>query len=115
MLLFEATFDASMSIPKLRTCLFLAICESAEDVAYNEELYKKDPKASGVQVDEDLELLELLEELAFDDFANAQEMKDYKSELGKDAVRRLQKRRRECRAELFSVNQETLHTNRVNK
>ena len=45
----------------------------------------------------------LLEELAFDDPANAQEMKDTKAELSKVAIRSLQKRRREHRADRFLI------------
>ena len=91
----------SLSIPKLRTALFNAIF-SSEEVAFHEELYKRDPPTVTGGVDVDPEIIELLEELAFDDLANAKELTDYKSEMGKDALRRLQTRRRHQRAELFS-------------
>ena len=91
------------SIPNLRKAFFEAVL-TPDDVAWALELYRKEPQSSGTAAAEDQALVDLLEELAFDDFGNAAELKEYKSEMGKAAARSLQQKRRAARADLFLFN-----------
>ena len=99
LLLYTDSDDWHGTIPKLRSALIEQVFDDTSDRAYVLELYRKDVVVEAVPEDENL--MALLEELAFDDFANAQEMKDTKAELSKTAIRSLQKRRREHRADRF--------------
>jgi hypothetical protein len=96
--------DANLTgtIAKMRSRLIkLVFADKPELIAFHEELYKKDKAPAEAPVD--AEMLSLLTELAFDDFANASDLRAFSSDLNTAAIRTLQKRRRVHRADLVYV------------